>query len=210
MKREVGDRNFPIWLLGDSNPEQWQESLATPFDPRHPIRHNIWTSVLDVIQDNVFRAKKIRVETKTLFIRNAVENPLIKPKPTDIEWGKKVEIEIAELREIILTYKPKLLLSFGAFSFEFARRSHGQEPKRNYSYWGSEKLGVEFRQRINEFDPNKINILPLLHRSVSGGKFIQSQNNFCNKKGANYFEYVGISIEEKLLQFQYDLDIWVK
>jgi hypothetical protein len=51
MAADVGNKNFPIWLLGDSNPERWQGELKTPFDPRHPVRHNIWTSILDVIQD---------------------------------------------------------------------------------------------------------------------------------------------------------------
>jgi hypothetical protein len=46
MKPLVGDPDFPIWLLGDSNPKGWQSVLETPLDPRHPARHNIWTPVL--------------------------------------------------------------------------------------------------------------------------------------------------------------------
>lgn len=36
MKPQVGDPDFPIWLLGDSNPKGWQSVLETPLDPRHP------------------------------------------------------------------------------------------------------------------------------------------------------------------------------
>jgi hypothetical protein len=210
MEREVGNRSFPIWLLGDSNPEQWQTSLLTPLDPRHPVRHNIWTPLLDTIQDTVFRANKSRVETKSLYIRNAVGNPRLKPNVATVEWSRALELEVSTFREMIRAYSPKLLLCFGAFAFEFARRALGQEPKRKYGYWGARRLGEEFRQRIGQFDPNVVNVLPLLHRSISGGKFIQSHNYFCDDEGANYFEVVGNSIADKLLQHRAALLIWVE
>lgn len=74
MKKEVGSRNSDIWLLGDSNPKNWQKVLKTPLDPRHPARHNIWTPVLEVIQDRVFRTCRCRVDTSQIYVRNAVED----------------------------------------------------------------------------------------------------------------------------------------
>ena len=56
MKKETGNPRFPIWLLADSEPDGWRDRLDDPLDKRHPIRHNIWTSVLDVIQADVFLA----------------------------------------------------------------------------------------------------------------------------------------------------------
>lgn len=32
MQRSVGNPRFPIWLLADSNPRQWQSVLQTPLD----------------------------------------------------------------------------------------------------------------------------------------------------------------------------------
>ena len=103
MKKEVGSKSFPIWLLGDSNPEQWQNKLDEPLDSRHPIRHNIWTSVLNVIQDRIFRE----------------------------------------------------------------------------------------------------------HRSIAGGKFIQSHNYFCGKNGGNYFEFVGNHISDLLIRYCDQLPVWI-
>jgi len=54
MHRETGEKTFPSWLLGDSNPARWQSRLENPLDAKHPIRHNIWTSVLDVVQETVY------------------------------------------------------------------------------------------------------------------------------------------------------------
>ena len=33
MEREVGSKEFPVWLLGDLNPTRWEDDLETPFDP---------------------------------------------------------------------------------------------------------------------------------------------------------------------------------
>jgi len=209
MDREDGNRDFPVWLLGDSNPKQWQASLKTPFDSRHPVRHNIWTPVLDVIQDKVFREHRLRIETKRLYIRNAVDNSDLKPRTSDIEWGNDAKKEVSAFRQLLLNHKPKLLLSFGAFSFEFARRALGQEPMYKYGYWSSEKLGEEFKRGIARFDLTIINTIPLLHRVVSGGKFNVSQGHFVGQAGANYFEFVGDSIADKLLQYQRQLPIWI-
>ncbi len=132
MKRESGNKDFGIWLLGDSNPKNWQDTLEVPLDSRHPIRHNIWTSVLDVIQDKVFRECRSRVDSSRLYVRNAIESPVHKPLPGTIEWGTRIEKDIEELRGLIRNYHPALLLCFGAFSFEFTRRALCQEPKHNY------------------------------------------------------------------------------
>lgn len=58
MKKDIENKAFNIWLLGDSNPKNWDSILETPLDPRHPARHSIWTPVIDVIQDQAFRELK--------------------------------------------------------------------------------------------------------------------------------------------------------
>jgi hypothetical protein len=173
MLREIGDRNFALWLLGDSNPKNWQDKLNTPLDPRHPSRHNIWTSVLDVVQDRVFRACRYRVDTSSIYIRNAIENPDTKPRSGDMLW-QSVQPDLAELRMLLHTYQPKLLLCFGAFAFEFARRTLLQGPERPYGFWGARELGQEYRRRIDTVNATTTTALPLLHRSISSGWFVQS------------------------------------
>ena len=34
MKRKTGEEKIPIWLIGDSEPDNWENYLDTPFDPR--------------------------------------------------------------------------------------------------------------------------------------------------------------------------------
>jgi len=85
MKRESGTRKSEIWLLGDSNPKDWEKYLDTPFDRRHPTIHNIWTPVIDVIQDNVFRAIKKRVNMENIFTRNAIGNSDRRPEKTQMK-----------------------------------------------------------------------------------------------------------------------------
>ncbi|MBN1936604.1 MAG: hypothetical protein JW934_18220, partial [Anaerolineae bacterium] len=106
MKKQVGDKNFAIWLLGDSNPKQWQDILQVPLDPRHPIRHNIWTSVLEIIQDKVFRECGSRVDTSSLYIRNAIENPDYKPSGSSLVWGTEVGQEIEAFGQQLREYRP--------------------------------------------------------------------------------------------------------
>ena len=138
MERETGERKFPLWLIGDSNPLQWQSYLQTPFDPRHPIRHNIWTPILDVIQDKVFRAERNRVDTSMIYIRNAVDNPAKKPNKTRKEWKQfETENEVKELQCLIQTNKPVLVLCFGAFAYEFTRRAVLEPDEHNFGYWGA-------------------------------------------------------------------------
>lgn len=209
MDRQVGDPAFPLWLLGDSNPPQWEASLQTPLDPRHPVRHNIWTSVLDVIQDRVYRQTRDRLDTTSIYIRNAVADPGIKPKGSALEWPPAATAEVEALGTLLERHRPVLLLSFGAFSFEFARRALRQEPVRNYGHWGARTLGQEFRCRIAVFDPRSVNALPLLHITIARGKFRESHDYFCGLPGGNYFEHVGLAIADTLVKYRDQLPIWV-
>lgn len=209
MNREAGDKEFPIWLVGDSNPKNWSDILVTPLDPRHPARHSIWTPVLEIIQDRVFRENRRRVDTSSLYIRNAIELHTDKPADHALEWSPHVQFQVEELRLLLERYRPRLLLSFGAFAFEFARRALVEGQKQPYGQWGAETLSDQFRQRIERFDPMEINVLPLLHTSISRGRFIESHNYFSGKKGGNYFEYAGNSIADKFLEYSSKLEIWI-
>ena len=207
MQRECGDINFPIWLLGDSEPKNWADVLFEPFDERHPIRHNIWTVIADMIQEIVFNANKQRIDFSRIYIRNAVDDPKNKPKPSESDWNSfdKLKNDLMQFNEMIIKYKPKMILSFGAFSYEFARRSINEQcDQYSIKHWGAENLGKEFRLQIQN---PKYLVFPLLHRSIAGGKFIQSHNKFCNAKEANYFRYVSIELAKIILKLE---NIYIK
>lgn len=210
MQREDGDKNFAIWLLGDSNPSHWQDVLIAPLDSRHPARHNIWTPVLDVIQDKVFRKCRSRVDVSTIYIRNAIQNPKDKPAGTILNWSLQLDNEITEFGQLLGQHHPVILLSFGRFAFEFSRRVLGQEPKHPVDYWGAKNMGDKFRKRIGAFDPGATNLLPLLHTSISRGRYIESHDYFSGQKGGNYFEFVGNQIADIFMQNQSALKIWIE
>jgi hypothetical protein len=209
MLKEIGSPDFPIWLLGDSNPKNWAEILSTPFDPRHPVRHNIWTSILDVVQEDVYRQARLRVDTSDLYIRNAIEDPGGKPRGNQADWSGPVLEKLGEFRSLVRRHKPTFIFCFGAFSYEFGRRTLGEKPVFKHNHWGARRLGADFRLRASAFDPRGTNIFPLLHVTIARGKFIQSHNYFCDQEGANYFEYVGAQIADILLKNEDSLPVWI-
>ncbi|HBP65832.1 MAG TPA: hypothetical protein DD730_16640 [Desulfosporosinus sp.] len=191
---ESGGRTNPIWLL---------------FDPRHPIRHDIWTPILDEVQDKVYRQIHRRVDTSKILIRNAINNSLLVPNTLNW-WADEVVAEIELFREIALEHKPKILISFGAFAYEFVRRVYRTKPKKGPKHWGTSILGDEFRSSIENFDINTTNSIPLLRRVIASGNYIEAHNYFCQNQGENYFNFVGIKIAEKIIEHKDDLQIWIK
>src|ERR1035438_8269365 len=106
MVRETGDRDFPIWLLGDSNPRNWQDQLKTPLDPRHPARHNIWSPILDGIQDRLFRQRGTRLDSSKIYIRNAVQDPTLKDAARGLVWTEDLNREIVSFRADLARHSP--------------------------------------------------------------------------------------------------------
>lgn len=210
MQREIGSRDSQIWLLGDSNPKNWADALEAPLDPRHPARHSIWTSVLDVIQDRVYREARLRVDESSIFIRNAIEDPKFKPKGSEIVWYKSVTDQVVRYRQLVDKHHPIFIFCFGAFSYEFARRVIAESPEYKYSHWGAEHLGKDFLNRVSNFDSSQMNIFPLLHVTIARGKFMQSHRYFTNQEAGNYFEFAGNQIADILLKHKDQLRIWIE
>ena len=191
IKRESGERAYPIWLI---------------VNPKHPaVRHNIWTPVLAEIQDKVYREIHTRIDTSNLYVRNAVCDSEVVPNTLNW-WGAEVAQEIEMFREIVLENKPKIIITFGAFPFEFLRRVYEIKPEKGPKFWGTSNLGDEFGRAIENFDINKTNQIPLLRRVISSGKFIEDHNYF----GENYFQYVGTKIAEKIIENKDNLSIWIE
>lgn len=202
MERECGNREFPIWLIGDSEPKHWAEKLDHPLDPKHPARHSIWTPILDGIQERVFRCCRSRVDVSELYIRNAVKGPSDKPKPGSKNWDESTVLResLKELTTILETYNPPLVLSFGAFAFEFVRRSLNEAEQKPHKCWSAKALGEEFGNRACDFSPDTTNLLPLLHVSIARGKFLEAHKYFTGQEEKNYFEHVAPVIADILVK----------
>jgi len=209
MIREDGNRASDVWLLGDSNPKRWEDILHEPLDSRHPIRHNIWTSIVEVMQNKVFDDFRNHIDTTKIYVRNAIEDADRKPKRNDENWNDYVENEIRAFKNMIIEYKPKIVITFGSFAFEFTRRSIREDSQKPYQYWTTKKLGNEFRDRLDRFNVRNTNIIPLLHRSIAGRRYIQSHNYFCNvEMEGNYFNYAGKELANVLISNEKELDVW--
>ena len=195
MKQESGERAYPIWLL---------------VNPKHPaVRYNIWTPVLDKIQDRIFREIHTRVDTTNIFIRNAVSDCGIVPNTLNW-WRPEVAKEIVLFREIVLEHKPKILISFGAFPFEFLRRVYEIKPEKGPKYWGTSNLDDEFRKAIENFDINKTNRIPLRRRLIASSNDLEAHNCFDRKGSENYYYDIGSKIAEKIIENKDNLNIWIK
>jgi len=195
MQRELGDRAYPIWLL---------------INPKYPaVRFDIWRHVLDEIQDRVFREMQTRIDASNIFIRSAVSDGGIVPNTLNW-WGKEVAKEIAYYRKIVDEYKPKILISFGAFPYEFARRVFKFKPEKGPKSWSSSIIQDEFEKSMENFDINQTNKIPLLRRVIATDKFIEPQNLLSRTDRETYFHNVGSKIAEKIIQNKDHLDIWIK
>lgn len=184
-KNETGEKSFPIWLL---------------FNPKHPsARHNIWTPILDNIQDKVYRTIETRIDTTNLYICNAIDDCGKVPNTLNW-WAAEVAKEIELFRESLLKYKPKILISFGAFPFEFVRRVFKLKPEKGPKYWSNTNLKQEFDRAIENFDINYTNRIPLL-RQMSSSNGIEM---------SNYFHMIGTNVAEKIIEHKNELDIWIK
>lgn len=195
INRESGDKTYPIWLL---------------VNPKHPaVRHYIWTPVLAEIQDKVYREIRQRIDTTNIYIRNAVSDSRIVPN-TLSWWGSEVAAEIESFRESVLEYKPKILITFGAFPFEFMRRVNEIKPEKGPKSWGTSNLKNEFVKSINNFDINKTNRIPLLRRVIESGKFVENENNLSQINVEDYFHFAGTKIAEKIIEHKDRFDLWIE
>ncbi|MYC28725.1 MAG: hypothetical protein F4X65_01350 [Chloroflexi bacterium] len=211
MDESRGCKYFPIWLLGDSNPKNWEDKLDVPLDTRHPAVHNIWTPIVDLVQETVFEKDCKRINTSRLYVRNAVEDANEKPEYGVKNWDPRLNERTRKLRKHIEEYKPKIVFSLGAFAFEFARRALTSEEGeyQGSRYWSAEKLGEQFRQRTKGFCVGETNLLPLLHVSIARGKFLEAHRSFTQCDKGNYFEYVAKEISKVLLCNENDFStIW--
>ena len=191
MKKEPENTSYPIWLV---------------VNPKYPaVRNDIWTPILDEIQDKVYRTLHIRIDTETIFIKNAVSDLGILPYTLNW-WAVELDKEIVMFRESVLKHQPKILFTIGAFPYEFVRRAYEIKPIKGPKYWSNANLEDEFEQSIANFDINLTNRIPLLRRVITSG----NRNYASLKKCENYFHDVGTKIADKILKNKENLKIWIE
>lgn len=204
MSREDGSPDSRVWLLGDSEPKNWREKLSVPLDPRHPARHSIWTPVLDAAQRRLYQIEKLRFDDRAMYVRNAISLAAHKPTPTARAWSGQVQTELEDFIRLAQKHRPLLILSFGAFSCEFALRSlpPSEAPREVIPFggWSTKALGTRFLEVCSSFDVSTTNLVPLLHATIARGRFLESHRDFCGADGANYFEFVGAKIADLLIR----------
>jgi hypothetical protein len=99
------------------------------------------------------------VDTSSLFIRNAIGDPGDKPKGNETSWPNSVSQELQYYQRAIIKSQPIFVFCFGAFAYEFARRTLGEIPHHSHSYWGAKRLGEDFRKRVVGFRLGQTNII---------------------------------------------------
>lgn len=211
MLDSSGDRGFPIWLVGDSPPSQWEDSLDVPLDPRHPARHSIWTPIESTLQEEIYKSTQQRLNTRDIFTINAIDSA--EKRPLNKEGWSNLEQRIKYLDKLF-SNNTKIIITFGSFAFEMFRRitNHLEEKElRAESYWTCKRLGEQFRQTLDNWNHKRPNVLPLLHVSIARGKFLDAHRLYCpaGSSKPNYFEYVGRKLGKKLITEYRDLNIWL-
>ena len=212
MKLEPrGNISSPVWLIGDSDPKNSVQDLQYVFDTRHPVIHNIWTPIIYNIQKKIYDEKKQLVDDN-FFIINAISD--FKRKPVRHEeyftqWnaenlGEEKAVYLKEMMEkikgLIGENDPKMLITFGKFSFEFIRRCEGED-EIPLSKWDTRKLRIQFVNAIN----NESKIVPLFHRSISSGNFVVSHKLFSHPENdynieGDYFKFVSEMLYRRFIK----------
>jgi len=187
MKRDNGLPESAIWLLADSPPLVHADKLDDPLDWRFPTRHNIWTPIETIMNRELFRLHKARIDDRKFFIRNAVESPENwKSKHKDI-----LAADVDDFQGLVEAHQPFMILTFGQRAFEFARRSQG-ENAQPFSYWTVGKLSGEFDARLSRIRDGKGILLPLLH-AVIARQFATCHAAFGGDP-KHYYEHVGCTL----------------
>lgn len=210
MEYESGSKNFPVWIMSDIEPSYLEAELDGPFDYRHPVRHIVCTSILNVIQHYVYQNEKERLDEENLYFRTTISENAEKPRINDVIWPDEVMEEVESIKNDIENYKPTIILSFGAYTYEILRRTNIGKTHRSYGSWTPDELGGEFKACLSEFDINQTNVFPLMDRSILGWKFLQSHEQFVGQKNADYFKFAGKRIAGFLNKYRDELDVWAK
>ena len=203
MKEFYGKMTAPIWLIGDSAPKN-AGNVRWPLDVRHPAVHNIWTPIMHNIQKKIYLEKSKIITAKDdeiFFIKNAALTIEQKEGTGRKSWGTNTALmkRLESTKNDIEKHNPQLVISFGAFAFEFMRRCYIQDEKKwhNMNNWTTKKLGEAFNENIAKNDP----LIPLLHVSIYRYWHICSKvfTADTTTESPLYFEYVAERLYKRFI-----------
>lgn len=199
-----GDPASPIWLLGDSAPPV-TEGVRYALDPRHPTRHNIWTSVLDVIQERLFSASSQqprRLSRQALYISNAVDTSGCKAS------DERVSACLENFRRRFSAHMPRTVLTFGSYAYQFAVAATEKPPLRPKALQKTLKL-EDMRKAFDErvHDDQSV-VVPLLHQIVAM-QFAKCHEAYQAEGFDSYYEYCGVHLATRLLRVHVRDRVWV-
>lgn len=184
---ESGDRSFPIWLL---------------VNPKYPADvYDIWSVIMYELQDIVFRKLHARINSRDIFIKNAVSYIGRVPNPA---MKAEAAQEILMLREGVLEHQPKLVITFGAIANEFVRSVFDIRTENGLKYWSTSNLGDEFEHSMANFDITRTNWVPLTRRVTKSGKNINDWED-----SENYYHAIATKIATRLIENKDSLKIWI-
>lgn len=197
----------PIWLVGHSYPGKWVADLKAPLDPRHPTRNSIWTPVLESIQHEVYRGgHRRRFDMDKAFVFNAAAKQEHGTLPDWSDDAMKVRGKI--LSNYFEKYRPPIVITFGRDVYRFVMQA---KEGNSSPLMKADELGKSFQRAVLNYDPDEINVFPLLHQYVamkgwtSAGEFYSIDGDI----NANYFGITGTSIGRILNLYGSELPIWV-
>jgi len=227
ISKERGNKDFPIWFIGDSQPtlefnpkkkslSVYLQELSTyldfidyPLTTKHPTIHNIWTSIENELQEFFFRSFKKRLDSKKIYVRNAVRLARIKPKGSSVNWNGQYDKLLNSFNSDIKKYQPRVLITFGQFAYEFVRRSRNMK-KVKIKDWTVIELGNEFRKAMTNPNSGNLYMIPLLHEIVANQPMYTQ--NFVDQQNVSksYFEYVAQELGLLIVNlFQKQGEIWI-
>jgi hypothetical protein len=101
------------------------------------------------------------------------------------------------------------LITFGANAYRFAQEAldFPTPSKRELEAKG---LGAQFRSAILHFNPQKVNVLPLLHAYVARSGWQTAGKDYADEATANYFDYAGSQLGDILIKYGTDWPVWCK
>jgi len=121
-----------------------------------------------------------------------------------------IPARITRLREYLRNFKPPIVITFSAEAFVFAMRAMHDDAAGIPAHPKVADLGRSFRDAIRNYDPELVNVFPLLHAYAARGHWHTLGPVFSGSDDPdiNYFEYAGRALGDVLLKHGRDLAIW--
>ena len=140
-----------------------------------------------------------RIDPENIFIKNTVSDIGIVPKTSNCS-ATEVAKEIVMLRESVLEHQPKILITFGALTYEFVKRVLETRPEEGPKYWSTTNLGDKIERSMADFDINQTNRIPipLLRRVMKKGKSVEDDECSSWEESEKYLVMLGAKIADPI------------